>query len=68
MQTRIRKNESVENLIKRFTRKVKKSKILEEVLDRRYHKKPSQVRREKQRRRRAELEKQKKKQAQEKED
>ena len=40
-----RRNESGERLIRRFTRKVKKLGLLEEVKDRRHYKKPSDVRR-----------------------
>ena len=67
MDAKIRKNESVENLIKRFSRKVKKSKVLDEVLERRYYKKPSQRRREQEARRKANIEKQKRKEQKEKE-
>ena len=42
-----RKNESPERMIRRFTKKVKKEGILEEVRDRRYYVKPSQKRRKK---------------------
>ena len=38
-------NESIERMIRRFNKKVKKSGILEEVRDRRFHEKPSKVRR-----------------------
>ena len=40
-----RNNESVERLLKRFTRKIKKEGIIQEVRDRRYYEKPSQKRR-----------------------
>jgi|TARA_R110000796_G_scaffold175738_1_gene292718 small subunit ribosomal protein S21 len=36
-----RNNESVERLLKRFTRKLKKEGIIQEVRDRRYYEKPS---------------------------
>ena len=61
MEVRIRKNEPVENLIKRFLRKVKKAKIIDEVLERKYYKKSSEKRREKEARRLAVIEKQKRK-------
>jgi len=51
MEVRIRKNESSENLIKRFIRKTKNEKIILEVLERRFYKKPSSVRRHKKLRR-----------------
>lgn len=61
MQLRIRRNETSENLIKRFGRKVKKEKIVEEYLERRFYKKPSEKKREKHRRRLVEIERQKRK-------
>lgn len=42
-----KKNESPERMIRRFTKKVKKEGILEEVRERRYYVKPSQKRRKK---------------------
>jgi len=42
-----RKNESPERMIRRFTKKVKKEGILEEVRERAYYVKPSQKRRKK---------------------
>ena len=68
MEVRIRKNEPVENLIKRFLRKVKKSKIIDEILENQYYKKPSQVRREKHFRKLALFEKLKRKEKEERED
>ena len=46
-----RYKEPADRLIKRFSRKVKKEGILEEVRDRRFYKKPSSVRRHKKLRR-----------------
>ena len=40
-----RRNESTEQLIKRFSRKVKKEKIVQGVRERRYYIKPSTTRR-----------------------
>jgi ribosomal protein S21 len=65
MLVKLRKNESVENLIKRFIRKVKKEKIIEKILDKKFYKKPSEVRREKHFRRLAVIEKMKRKEKQE---
>jgi len=65
MEVKLRKNESVENLIKRFNRKMKKSKIIEEVLERKFYKKPSEIKREKYFRRLAVIEKMKRKENQE---
>jgi len=64
MLVKLRKNESVENLIKRFIRKVKKEKIIEKILDKKFYKKPSEVRREKRFRRLAVIEKIKRKERQ----
>lgn len=41
VQVKARKNESTENLIKRFSRKVKNEGLVKEVLSRRYYMKPS---------------------------
>ena len=65
MQVKRRNNESNEALIKRFTRKVKKLKILEEYRERQYYKKPSEIAREEYFRRLAEIEKQKRKEKEE---
>jgi ribosomal protein S21 len=67
MQVKRRKNESSENLIKRFIRKSKKEKIVEEYLDRTYYKKPSEIKRQKHSRRLAENEKSKQKEKRERE-
>ena len=61
MEVKIRRNESSENLIKRFVRKSKKEKITEEWVDRRYYKKPSVIKREKHFKRLLEFEKLKRK-------
>ena len=68
MEVRKRKNETNESLIRRFVRKVKKEKIIEEYREREYFKKPSEVRREKNARRQIELEKQKRKEKLEREE
>ena len=53
VQVKARRNESTENLIKRFSRKVKREGVLEEVKNRKYYEKPSvRRRREKARRKR----------------
>ena len=65
MQIKRRNNESNEALIKRFIRKVKKLKIIEEYREREYYKKPSEIAREKYFRRLAEIEKQKRKEKEE---
>jgi len=44
-----RRNEPAERLIRRFIKKVKKEKIIEQVRDRKYYKKPSEKKKEKKR-------------------
>ena len=51
VQVQARKNESTENLIKRFTRKVKNAGIIEEYKRKMYYEKPSEARRRKEARR-----------------
>lgn len=46
-----RRNEQPERMIRRFTKKVKKEGILEEVRERKYYVKPSEERRKKKRER-----------------
>jgi ribosomal protein S21 len=46
-----RRNEQPERMIRRFTKKVKKEELLEEVRERKYYVKPSEVRRKKKRER-----------------
>jgi small subunit ribosomal protein S21 len=43
----LRKNESFDDMLKRFKKKINKSGILQEYRDRAYYEKPSQVRRRK---------------------
>ena len=45
VQVQARRNESTENLIKRFSRKVKREGIIEQVKNRMYYEKPSAKRR-----------------------
>jgi small subunit ribosomal protein S21 len=52
-----RYREPAERLIKRFSRKVKKEGIIEEVRDRRFYKKPSAIRRQKKLRRKRVIQK-----------
>ena len=63
MEVKLRKNESSENLIKRFIRKAKKEKIIEEFREKQYYKKPSELKREKHFQRLAVFEKLKRKEA-----
>ena len=63
MQVKLRRNESSENLIKRFSRKMKNSDIIDEVLERQYYKKPSVKKREQHFRRLRTIEKAKRKEA-----
>jgi ribosomal protein S21 len=68
MEVRKRKKETNESLIRRFVRKVKKEKIIEEYREREHFKKPSEVRRERNARRQIELEKQNQKEQRENKD
>lgn len=45
-EVRLRKNETVDTLIKRFLKKVKKEHLFEELFERSYYKKPSVKKRE----------------------
>ena len=46
-----KENESIERMLKRFMKKVKKEGIMEELRDRSFYKKPSDVKRRKKERR-----------------
>jgi ribosomal protein S21 len=46
-----RRNEQPERMIRRFIKKVKKEELLEEVRERKYYVKPSEIRRKKKRER-----------------
>ncbi len=52
-----RRNESPERLVRRFVKKVKKARIVEEVRERSYYVKPSEKRRRQRRERKRVLEK-----------
>ena len=56
MQVKLRRGETVERMIKRFSRKIKNSGILEECKNRMYYEKPSQERKRKKRKRQKVLE------------
>lgn len=58
---RLRKNETSENLIKRFLKKTKKERIVEQVMENQHYKKPSVLKREDFARRQIVLEKLKQK-------
>ena len=51
VEVKRRENESIERMLKRFTKKVKKEGIMEELRERQYYKKPSDVKRLKKKRR-----------------
>tara|TARA_B100000949_G_C14019994_1_gene340896 strand:+ start:263 stop:490 length:228 start_codon:yes stop_codon:yes gene_type:complete len=51
------KDETLDRLIRRFNKKVKKERIMEKVLNNRYYEKPSDKRRKERRRRRKVIEK-----------
>ena len=50
-------HEPIERMIKRFSRKVKKERIIENFRDRRYYEKPSEVRKRKAKKRKKVLDK-----------
>ena len=54
--------ELIERMIKRFSRKVKKERIIENIRDRRYYEKPSAVRKRKAKKRKKVLDKLRQKQ------
>lgn len=54
---RVGRDENIEKVIKRFSKKVKKAEIIEQVLERRYYVKPSEKNREAKRRRKSVLKK-----------
>lgn len=56
-----RENESIEKFIKRFVNKTKKLKVVEQCVDRMYHKKKSVLKREKEANRKRTIEKNKEK-------
>tara|TARA_Y100001973_G_C5203346_1_gene339522 strand:+ start:3387 stop:3584 length:198 start_codon:yes stop_codon:yes gene_type:complete len=60
MQVKLRRGETVERMIKRFSRKIKNSGILEECKNRMYYEKPSVRRRRQKIRRKKIMEKLKK--------
>ena len=45
IEVKPRPNESQERMIKRFNKKVKRSGVLEEISNRRFHEKPSKIKR-----------------------
>jgi|TARA_R110000824_G_scaffold80913_1_gene203290 ribosomal protein S21 len=57
VEVRIRKHETVERLIKRFNKKVKEERIVEECRERMFHIKPSVLRRQKKAKRKRALNK-----------
>lgn len=57
VETKVRKDESIERAIKRFSKKVKKERVLEEVRDKMYYEKPSVAKRREKKRRKAVLDK-----------
>ncbi len=57
VETVVRKGENIERAIKRFTKKVKKETIIEDVRERQYYEKPSETKRRLKKRRKATLDK-----------
>lgn len=62
VETEVRKGENIERAVKRFMKKVKKEMIIEDVRDKKYYEKPSEVKRRLKKRRKAVLDKLKAKQ------
>ena len=62
VEVEARKNEPIERTIKRFSKKVKKERIVEEHRERIYYEKPSETKRRLKKRRKATLDKLKAKQ------
>jgi len=57
VEIELRRNEDVERAIKRFIKKVKKEKIIEDLRERKYYEKPSVVKRKLKKKRKAVLDK-----------
>ena len=62
VETRVKKGENIERAIKRFTKKVKKEAIIEDVRERMYYEKPSETKRRMRKKRKVVLDKLKAKQ------
>jgi len=59
----VKKNESIDRTIKRFSKKVKKERIIEDARERKYYEKPSEKRRKLAKRRKNLIEKMKREQS-----
>jgi small subunit ribosomal protein S21 len=59
VEVKAKKNESIDRLIKRFSKKVKKELIIEEVRERKYYEKPSEKKAKLKKRRKLVLDKMK---------
>lgn len=57
LQVKVRRGESGERLIKRFLKKIKKDGIMKELSERRFYKKPSELRQEKEKKKKEVLRK-----------
>ena len=57
VEIELRRNEDIERAIKRFIKKVKKEKIIEDLRERKYYEKPSVIKRKLKKRRKAVLDK-----------
>ena len=63
VETYVKKNEPIERTIKRFSKKVKKERIVEGVRERKYYEKPSEKKRKTAKRRKNLIEKVKREQS-----
>ena len=57
VETKVRKDENIERAIKRFTKKVKKERIIDIIRERQYYEKPSEKKARLKKRRKATLDK-----------
>jgi len=62
VETKIKKGDNIERAIKRFVKKVKKERIIDDLRERMYYEKPSVIKRRMKKRRKATLDKLKAKQ------
>ena len=57
VETKVRKDENIERAIKRFTKKVKKERIIDTIREKKYYEKPSEKKARLKKRRKATLDK-----------
>ena len=57
VEIRARKNENIDRMIKRFSKKIKKERIVEDVRERAFYEKPSETKSKMKKRRKAAIDK-----------